>query len=136
MLVGRKGGKLWGPRYPGIDQDVQNLGLTEVCAHQWRACVEKASADLRLIPQDRVFQIRYEELIADDRALHRLIAFLELPDPEATIAAWTARVERSRSAKWRRLPVQQQSDMLAIIGPLLHKLGYLEVGGPQLAAGT
>ena len=73
LFVGRKGGKVWGPRYPGIEQDVQSLSLTQVCAHQWLASVEKAIADLRSIPQDRVFQISYEELVADDRALLRLI---------------------------------------------------------------
>ncbi len=126
LLAGRKGGKVWGPRYPGIDADVQAQSLTQVCAQQWRTTVETARADLRSIPQDRVFEIRYEDLVADDRALRRLISFLGLPDPEATLAAWKARVERSRSVKWHKMPEQQQSQMLAILGPLLGELGYAD----------
>jgi hypothetical protein len=131
LLSGRKGGKVWGPRYRGIDADVQSLSLTQVCAHQWRATVEQARADLRNIPPDRVFEIRYEDLVADDRALRGLITFLGLPDPEATLAAWKARVERSSSVKWHKMPAQQQTEMLAIIGPLLSELGYAVAPGAR-----
>lgn len=54
----------WGPRYVGIDEDVKNLQLLEVCAVQWVRSVEKAVRDLNSLPSERVLLIRYEEFVA------------------------------------------------------------------------
>ena len=38
-ISGRKGGKVWGPRYPGIESDAQTKPLVELCALQWQYSV-------------------------------------------------------------------------------------------------
>lgn len=128
LVAGRKGGKVWGPRYPGIDEDEQTLSLAETCALQWRHCVETAVADLRNIPQERVFQLRYEDLVANDTAIRNLVRLLDLPDPDATLAAWTAQLEAPGVAKWRKMPDPDRAAMLAVTTPLLTELGYIDCG--------
>jgi len=53
----------WGPRYQGIDEDVNTKSLLEVCAIQWSQCVNKSLTDLRDLPAERVLTIRYEDFV-------------------------------------------------------------------------
>lgn len=55
----------WGPRYAGIDQDLAEISLLEVCARQWARCVEAAIAGLADVPYDRVLIVRYEDFVID-----------------------------------------------------------------------
>ena len=64
-LVVQDKGKVgsWGPRYQGIDTDIINRSLLEVCAIQWARCVKRSLTDLRDLPAGRVFTIRYEDFV-------------------------------------------------------------------------
>jgi len=64
----------WGARYVGIDEDVANLELLEVCAIQWARSVEKAMQDLNNLPRERVLLIRYEEFVKSPRQYLKAIA--------------------------------------------------------------
>ncbi len=46
---------IWGPRYDGIEQDIESKSLIQVCAIQWFKCLEMATKDLLGIEKDRVF---------------------------------------------------------------------------------
>ena len=52
----------WGPRYPGIDDDLRRQDLLVVCARQWRASVEYATRDLARVSTP-VIDVRYEQLV-------------------------------------------------------------------------
>lgn len=88
--------KIWGPRYPGIFNDVENLTLAEVCANQWQKSVEIAQNDLQGIPADRVFEIRYEDLVKDKTAIADLANGLEL-DSTTIVQTWESTVRPSRN---------------------------------------
>ena len=68
----------WGPRIPGIDGLVNDLTLLEVCALQWRMCVEAACQYGRSLPADRYFECRLEEMSPD--LLRKLLEFCQLED--------------------------------------------------------
>lgn len=123
-LKGRGGGRVWGPRYPGIDEDVAALPLHLVCARQWRACVEQARADLGAIPAERVFEIRYEDFIAGEAALAGLVSALRLPDPDAIVAAHRARVRPQAANRWPTLPEQVRAEVEAELAETLASLEY------------
>lgn len=130
MLSGRKGGRVWGPRYPGIFEDAERLPLAAVCARQWRETVARARTALADLPPAQVTEIRYEDLVRDPAALDRLIADTGLdrdPDDAAAIrAAWSASVRADMGGKWRALAPEDRDLMLETIGPLLSELGYEE----------
>ena len=61
LFSGRKGGKVWGPRFPGIDAMAERGPLAKVCAQQWLESYTRASLDLSNLSNaySRVFTIRY-----------------------------------------------------------------------------
>ena len=127
MVSGRGGGNVWGPRYPGIEADVEaDRDLVEICAEQWRASVEHALAGLEAIPAKRQITIRYDELVSGTDALERVAQFCGLKQVEDVLAAHRERVDTRADTKWQReLDEEEQAAMLAIIEPMLRRLGYL-----------
>lgn len=86
----------WGPRYPGIDDDLRHEDLLTVCARQWRTAVTQARADLGRLTAP-VTEIRYERLVQDPRAeLTRLVDFLDLDVSAAGLAAAAASITPER----------------------------------------
>lgn len=122
---GRKGGKIWGPRFPGVDAIAEKHSLAEICALQWKHSVETATEDLRSIPDERVFNIRYEDLITDAAALSNLIGQLGLPGEEKIIAAWAEKLRPSAPALWEKLCQKDQDDMLNVLATTLAEKEYL-----------
>jgi hypothetical protein len=73
---------VWGPRIPGIDGLLQDLTLIEVCALQWRMCVEAACTYGRTLPADRYLEVRLEDMSPE--LLTAILAFCQL-DPSAEV---------------------------------------------------
>lgn len=69
---------VWGPRIPGINGLLKDLTLLEVCALQWRTCVESARHYGRSLPPNRYFEYRLEEMSPD--LLRKLLEFCQLED--------------------------------------------------------
>ena len=83
LTPGAVGPAVWGPRPPGIDQMRRDLDLLEVCAWQWRMCVEHACREGRRLPQDRYTECRLEDV--GEEMFERLARFCGLPpSPEMT----------------------------------------------------
>lgn len=77
------GQNLWGPRLPGMQEMVKELDLLEVCAIQWRMCVEQGCIYGRSLPSDRYMELRLEQLSPD--AFQSVLDFCELsPNQEIT----------------------------------------------------
>ncbi len=103
-------------------------------AREWREAVEAARSSR--LGQDRLFEVRYEELLADPGAhLERLYGWLDLPTTEADLAYPLTESRRALNvdqrgggvgtAKWRA--VFAPADLAAFereAGDLLDELGY------------
>ncbi len=76
----RRGVKVWGARYPGIEGDVERLGVETVCTRQWLAAVDSIDAFFKTLSPERGLSIRYEDIITDPATLERVWAFAGLPD--------------------------------------------------------
>ena len=120
----RQGGKIWGPRFPGVEDMAETASLAEVCAEQWKTSVEYASQDLQHIEADRVFEIRYEDLIGNEQALRDLAGFLQLTDVETLIGAWEANLRPTAPNQWKKLSSENQAAMMKILTPTLREKGY------------
>lgn len=125
LLSRRGGGRVWGPRYPGIEADL-GRPLAEICALQWRACVSRARADLAALPAGQVHEIRYEDLVAGPGAILRLAEALALPDPPASARAHAARVRAPETCRFAVLPEADRAAILPLVSPLLRDLGYAD----------
>jgi hypothetical protein len=119
-LVGRS---IWGPELPGIQQLLREMALEEVCALQWRCCVEAACAYGRKLDPTRYLEIRYEDL--SEALLSQVLEFSEIRDPDAVLESFrnTFREDKRRTPEaGEREAVIQKA--LPILEPTLRWLGY------------
>jgi hypothetical protein len=76
----------WGPRFRGFAEFARTSTVAEICARQWRECVELATRDLAAIPAERVLRLTYEALVTGPReTLGSVFAFLGVPEVAAAI---------------------------------------------------
>jgi hypothetical protein len=117
----------WGPRYPGIDDDVASNDLLTVCARQWRASVECASRDLRRVSA-LVVDVRYEHLVSEPQAtLGELMDRLGLPASAEDRRRAAARLEMGRAGAGPRSLDGRELEMIsAELGTTLDSFGYRE----------
>lgn len=115
----------WGPRYPGIDDDVLSTDLLTVSARQWRWCVEAArnalgEGDMRTI------ELRYEDLVANPSStLERILSELGIIPDEAAVGRAAARIEPGHAGQGARSLSEPELRLLeAEIGSTLTEFGY------------
>jgi Sulfotransferase family len=76
----------WGPRFPGFADFARAATVPEICARQWRECVELAARDFALLGPRRVHELRYESLVRRPRdVLGEVFAFLGAPGAAAAV---------------------------------------------------
>lgn len=128
LFSGRKGGKVWGPRFPGIAAMAEQGPLARVCAQQWLESYNRANSDLPNIAKadSRVFNIRYEDLIRDDIALSKLVDQLGLPDKDKILANFHKKLKPNKPEIWRNLSPSDLATINQILSPTLRELGYLK----------
>lgn len=115
----------WGPRYAEIDTDLETTDLLTVSARQWRASVQRASADLERLGLP-VVEVRYEDLVANPReVLSRVGSFagLDITEPNLDVAARLVRPGRAGAGS-AALSDAELAGLDAEIGGLLADLGY------------
>jgi len=101
---------VWGPRIPGIDGLVQDLESIEVCALQWRMCVEAACNHGRALPTNRYLEVRLEDMSPDK--LKAILAFCQLdPSPEV-MAAMERDFDKSQTAQRRGEALQEEIEIV------------------------
>lgn len=115
----------WGPRYPGIDDDVRATDLLTVCARQWKTCVEAARNALRDISAQTV-ELRYEKLIAEPAAtIEQLLTEFGIPVDDRALAQAAARIEPGHAGLGgRSLSVPELEMLQSEIGRTLADFGY------------
>lgn len=125
LVSGRGGGNVWGPRYPGVHEDAAE-GLATACTRQWVASVERARADLAALSGDRVFEIRYEDMVAQPDRVGDLARSLGLPDPDAVAEAARSCLRPAPPRAWCNLPETDRSVFDAVLSPSLMRFGYTQ----------
>ena len=97
----RYGQKIWGPRYHGIDKDIDIFPLEKVCARQWKRCVETALCQLNDFPKGSVLEVRYEDLISSQKCIEKICEFLEISDKKAVVDSYNKKIVRNSFDKWK-----------------------------------
>lgn len=115
----------WGPRFAGIDDYHQTHSLTQVCAQQWRRCVEQSLDFASRHPDDTAI-VRYEELVRDPRpSLERITDELEVPELNVDDVD-TSAIEPHRVDAWRNeLDEATVREVETVADEVLHRLGYV-----------
>ena len=118
----------WGPRFEGLQDALRNHELLEVCALQWKQCVEKAASDLKEIEMDRTYRIHYEDLVRQPaQSLRALSDFLEVEESDRTLERMTEDVFAGSVGNWRdQLSSDQVAAVQELIRPTLRELEYAD----------
>lgn len=119
-LTGRN---VWGPRIPGIEGLLRELSLTEVCALQWRTCVELACHYGRTMPADRYKEIRIEQMSSE--LLGELLDFCGLDQDRGVCEGVGTRYDPARAGRRIKEVGPDEIDQIERwIGPTMKWLGY------------
>ncbi len=113
----------WGPRFTGIDELVRERSLLEVCALQWRACVDAADDALADIAPHRIFALRYEDFVCDpSEQFQRLTHFLGI---ETASTSALQSVTGASVGRWRSvLSPDEATSITALLKDSLVRHGY------------
>ena len=111
----------WGPRYFGMQEDLQTKSLAEVCALQWKRCVERSLEGLNTLPGHRVLHLRYENFVGNPvQELQRIGLFLGEEWSKCAIEKAVANVSQGSVGKGQRNPdSQHQSAVEDYVRPLM-----------------
>lgn len=116
----------WGPRYAGIDKDVADKSLLDVCAIQWSRCVTRSLEDLEELGQP-VHSIDFDDLVIDPGAVGELAGTLGLDGAarEQVLSAWRATADPSNLHKWRgQLDDAERHRIAPLLNPVNELLGH------------
>lgn len=112
----------WGPRFTGIEEALRTLTTAEVCALQWRRCVDASDRQLSTsVSPDDVHRLRYEDLVeAPDTEVQKLAGFLA-----ADVRPGMRKVSTTSVGRWRTaLNDDAKREVASLIGDTLVAHGY------------
>lgn len=117
--------KVWGPRYPGIEDDVKTCDLLTVIARQWAEGSRRAEADLACFGEGEVLRLRYEDFVLDPVAhLERICAHCRITMTDGMARAAKEWVKPDRLDKWRRFDPRDLARVLPEIRDEMQRHGY------------
>lgn len=120
-----KGVRVWGVRYSGIELDIRRLSVPEICAKQWRICVEQSANDLASISSSRVLSVRYESLTGQEDEVKRICEFLKLPDQDHVLEHYHRENRPGAKNGWYAASNAPGWDAaMEVLAPALESLGY------------
>ncbi|MBW3672177.1 MAG: sulfotransferase [Acidobacteria bacterium] len=116
----------WGPRFRGLDEALRTSTLPEVCALQWKRCVDNAGRDFSRLDPSRVHLVRYEEFAKDPREeLMRLSVFLGIRISERELRHAASVVSPASIGNWRgKLEPDVVETIEHVMGETLTAHGY------------
>jgi Sulfotransferase family len=126
LFSSQKALALWGPRFEGMDELVGSKSLSEVCAIQWVACVNKAERDLNDAADGRFYKLRYEDFVKNPGVELRYISdFLNVDVTEEELSRIVERVHSQSVGTWKTaLDKNTQETIYPIIRGALGRFGY------------
>ena len=118
--------KFWGPVLDGANEKFKNLSLVEICAMQWKECVEKAEEALLRINPERVLKVHYEELVVNPLSeIEKIMEFIGLNISIKQSALILDSITNKSIGKGRSsLSDSEIKSINSIIGNTLKKQGY------------
>ncbi|MCA9259096.1 MAG: sulfotransferase [Planctomycetales bacterium] len=92
----------WGPVFSGMVERLASDSLAEVCAWQWRRCVEQTEIGLAGASPETVFHLSYEDFVARPaEKLAQVLQFGGMATRERDVVSRVAAVSSRSVGKWR-----------------------------------
>ncbi len=112
----------WGPVYPGMFSDLKSKELEEVCALQWKNCVEFAYNDLLKYPSEDRFFINYEDMVTNPgTALQKIMRFLNKDWSQDEIQSAASLIQTDKVGRGAK-SYEQNYKVASIINPIMNSI--------------
>lgn len=117
----------WGPKLDRMEVLLKERSLEEVCALQWKRCVEKAALALEDIPGECWIGVEYEKFVTHpEQDLKDILDFLEIKDSNDLIANAISGVSPNSIGKGKKeLGKEIISRLTPLIKDTMNKYGYV-----------
>lgn len=101
---------VWGPRIPGIDGLLKDLKLLEVCALQWRMCVEAACHYGRALGAERYLECRLEAMSPD--LLKSIMSFCQLDESPEVLETFEREFDPAQTQHRRAAATDEDVELI------------------------
>lgn len=126
VVLGKKDAGVWGVRYPGVEQDLKNYTLLEVCAIQWVKCIEESENALAAVPDTLKIIVRYEDLVErPEHEIRRVCEFAGIDYAPFDAGLLAGKIQKGSVGKGKsKLSQEQLASIVPIVAPAMARLGY------------
>lgn len=116
----------WGPKMDNLDELLSKYSLAEVCAFQWKACVENAERDFSTIPSGNILRVKYEEFVTNPVVeFARLASFINKHVPDSVNEYLIKNVRSNSVGKGREALGEGTTQKLThLLDDTLKRYGY------------
>lgn len=117
ILSGRRRLAFWGPRPDDKDSLVETCSIEELCAYQWRACVESALDAFDRMAKMPVIKVSYETLVNEpETQLARIVGALGMSVDQISLVHAAQGVSAASVGKGR---YELGPEIIQILEPIL-----------------
>ncbi|MFN2263558.1 MAG: sulfotransferase family protein [Anaerolineales bacterium] len=124
-ILRRKYLSIWGPRYKGIQEDLQESDQLTIIARQWAIPSKKAEKDMAGFAEGQILRLKYEDFVDNPLSnLDQICAHCGLEMSADMARATTEMVKSDRKQKWQRFDPQTLAKILPEIRDEMKLHGY------------
>lgn len=117
----------WGPKLDNMDSLLKNHSLEEVCALQWKRCIDRSIEALISLSSNRWVEVAYEDFVQSPRLeLERILTSLGFKAESLALDQAVDKVSKASLGKGRsELKESQIHRLEPLISDTLKKYGYV-----------
>lgn len=126
LLSREKRLSFWGPKFSSLDETLDNHSLEEVCALQWKSCVDLSEKAFSSMPDNKYIRVNYEVFVKNPfNEVSRILQTLGVPFSDKQVKEAVSTVS-SRSVGKGRLALggPQINTVTSLISDSLKRYGY------------
>ncbi len=116
----------WGPQLNNMKGLLQQYSLDEICAIQWKTCVEASERDFDSLPSSKVSRVKYEDFVNEpEKELKRLCLEANITFDDNAIKQAVKKVSNKSIGKWQHhLSAETINKLEPIIKSTMKQYGY------------
>lgn len=116
----------WGPQFKGLEKALSKHSLEEVCALQWKRCVDLSEEAFSKLPLDKVVRVSYEDFVSNpELELTKILKFLGINFDESMVKHAVSGISMTSVGKGRKgLNADQKRNVENLISDSLKRYGY------------
>ena len=127
LLSNEKRLAVWGPKLDTMQELLKKHPLDEMCALQWKCCLDQAARAFAQMQPERWIEVAYEDFVCRPEVeLGRIVDFLSLDVEAKVLQQAVCDVQAGNIGKGRAFMSRDELDrLLSIVGDTMNRYGYV-----------